>query len=68
MFNYFLNLQSDFPINSNLDHLLDNPETNLQTILRQDNINSTILSKNQKLINFFDDSKIKAMLDYILVE
>ena len=37
-------------------------------MLRQENITSLILSAEPKLIKFFDDAKVKNMLDYILIE
>ena len=58
-----MNLSSE-PINK----LLEDPNTNVEDLLKEEELLQELRSQNEKLIDYFDKDKIKRLLDYIIKE
>ena len=58
-----MNLSSE-----SIDKLLNDPKTNVEDLLKEEELLQELRSQNQKLIDYFDKEKIKRLLDYITKE
>ena len=54
-------------INS-IEKKLNSPNTTLEDLLEEDDIITEIRNQNEKLIDFFDENKIKNLVNYIIKE
>ena len=52
-------------INS-IEKKLNSPNTTLEDLLEEEDIITEIRNQNQKLIDFFDENKIKNLVNYII--
>ena len=51
-----------------IDKLLNDPKTNVEDLLKEEELLQELRSQNEKLIDYFDKDKIKRLLDYIIKE
>ena len=51
-----------------IDKLLNDPNTNVEDLLKEEELLQELRSQNEKLIDYFDKDKIKRLLDYIIKE
>ena len=63
--NEIKNIESN--INS-IEKKLNSPNTTLEDLLEEEDIITEIRNQNQKLIDFFDENKIKNLVNYIIKE
>ena len=59
----YLNLATN-----SIQRLLLKNNTQIEDLLRDDNLLEEFISQNEKLINYFDKEKIKILIDYIIKE